>query len=273
MNVVILEDERLTAQRLESLLKKYDPTLSVLATLPSVGKAVAWFRQHAESVQAPMVDLVFMDIHLQDGLAFRIIDQVGLVTPIIFTTAYDEYMIQAFKVNSIDYLLKPLNYDELAAAIDKFKALRLQFAQPLTEPTAPSQPAAVAPDIEALLRLLNAPSQVVYKERFMVTIGAKIRSVESTEIAYFFLDERMAFLVTREGTNLPVEYSLDKLAQILDPKRFFRVSRQFLVSLPAIRSIMTYSAGKLKLELEPKPRFDVFVSGDRVADFKEWLGK
>ena len=244
----------------------------MLASLPSVEKAVAWFGQHAESLPGDPIDLVFMDIHLQDGLAFRIIEQIGLTTPIIFTTAYDEYMIQAFKVNSIDYLLKPLNYDELAAAIDKFKALRQQFAHAPGPAELPTPVAPVA-DIEALLRLLNAPKEASYKERFMITVGTKIRSVETAEIAYFFLDERMAFLVTREGTNLPVEYSLDKLAQLLDPKRFFRVSRQFLVSLPAIRSITAYSAGKLKLDLEPKPRFEIFVSGDRIADFKEWLGK
>lgn len=272
MNVVILEDERLTAQRLESLLKKYDPQISVLTTLPSVEKAVTWFAGQAENKAAPAIDLVFMDIHLQDGLAFRVIEQVGLTIPIIFTTAYDEYMIQAFKVNSIDYLLKPLNYDELSAAIDKFKALRQQFAQvansPVTEP--PAQP---ADNIQALLQLINPPKEVTYKDRFMITVGPKIWSIETPDIAYFFLDERITFLVTKEGTNLPVEYSLDKLTQMLDPRRFFRISRQFLVSLPAIRSITAYSAGKLKLELTPKARIEVFVSGDRVADFKEWLGK
>ncbi|HEV7349394.1 LytTR family DNA-binding domain-containing protein [Telluribacter sp.] len=270
MNVVILEDERLTAQRLESLLKKYDPAIKVVVTLPSVEKAVDWFLQQEESEQAVPVDLVFMDIHLQDGLAFRVIEQVRLTKPIIFTTAFDEYLLQAFKVNSIDYLLKPLNYEELAAAIDKFKSLRQQYNPVAAEPAAPPAP---APDLDALLRMLAPPKEATYKERFMVTVGPKIWSVETNEIAYFFLDERIPFLVTKAGTNLPVEYSLDKLTQLLDPKQYFRVNRQCLVSLPAIRSITAYSAGKLKLELEPKPRFEVFVSGDRITDFKEWLGK
>ncbi|WP_247237497.1 LytTR family DNA-binding domain-containing protein [Telluribacter sp. SYSU D00476] len=275
MNVVILEDERLTAQRLESLLKKYDSTIKVVATLPSVEKAVDWFRQQ-ESDQSAPVDLVFMDIHLQDGLAFRVIEQLKLTKPIIFTTAFDEYLLQAFKVNSIDYLLKPLNYEELAAAIDKFKSLRQQYNPAAAEPSAPSAPPAPpipVPDLDALLRMLNPPRETSYKERFMVSVGPRIWSVETADIAYFFLDERISFLVTKEGTNLPVEYSLDKLTQLLDPKQYFRVNRQFLVSLPAIRSITAYSAGKLKLELEPKSRFEVFVSGDRIADFKEWLGK
>lgn len=269
MNVVILEDERLTAQRLESLLHRYDPEIQILTVLPSVEKAVAWFTEP----QPEKPDLVFMDIHLQDGLAFRIIEQVKLTTPIIFTTAFDEYVIQAFKVNSIDYLLKPLNYDELVAAITKFKALREQFAQP-AQPT-PAQPAPplVGPDMDALVRMLGAFKETAYKDRFMITVGSKVRSVETSEIAYFFLDERMAFLVTKDGATLPVDYSLDKLTTLLNPKQFFRVSRQFLVSLSAIQTIQMYSAGKWKLDLQPKPRQEVFVSGDRLADLKEWLGK
>lgn len=272
MNVVIIEDERLTANRLESLLHRYDPEIRVLALLPSVEQAVQWFQAPGQ----PRPDLLFMDIHLEDGLAFRIIEQVQLITPIIFTTAYDEYMIQAFKVNSIDYLLKPVNYEELVAAIEKFKALRQQFVQP-----------ASTVDLDALLTLLGratpgriTPGRITtgqavdtYKDRFMITIGTKIRSIGTAEIAYFFLEEKMAFLVTHDGLNLPVDYTLDKLMQLLDPKQFFRVSRQFLVSLSAIQLIHTYSAGKWKLDLMPLSRYEVFVSGDRMADFKEWLGK
>ncbi len=252
MNVLIIEDENLTARRLEGQLKKYDPSIVVLDRLPSVKGAVAWFRQNA----AP--DLVFMDIHLEDDLGFAIFDQISMQAPVIFTTAYDEYMIKAFKVNSIDYLLKPVNYEELAAAIEKYKALKRQFS---------------STDLDALLRSIQKPKEPEYKERFMISIGPKLRSVETADVAYFFLDERVTFLTTTEGANLPLEYNLDKLTQLLDPKRFFRVNRQFLVSLPAIYSIHTYSAGKLKLDLQPKTRHEVFVSGDRVADFKEWLGK
>lgn len=261
MNVVIIEDENLTAKRLEGMLTKYDPTIDVLARIPSVADAVAWFGQ----VERPTVDLVFMDIHLEDDLGFRIFEQANLTTPVIFTTAYDEYMIQAFKVNSIDYLLKPINYDELVAAIDKFKALKKQFESSSASPT--------APDLETLLSLIGKPRLTDYKERFMITVGTKIRSIETVDVAYFYLEEKIVFLVTKDGLNLPVDYSLDKLTQVLNPRHFFRISRQFLVSLPAIQTIHTFSAGKLKLDLVPKSRQEVFVSGDRMTEFKEWLGK
>ena len=264
MNVVIIEDENLTGKRLESMLQKYDPGIMVLARIPSVAEAVAWFDEHNKKARPfPPIDLVFMDIHLEDDLGFRIFEKTHLTTPVIFTTAYDEYMIQAFKVNSIDYLLKPINYDELVAAIEKFKALKKQFGQAQS----------VTPDLETLLNLIGKSGQTDYKERFMITIGPKIRSIETSEIAYFYLEEKMVFLVTKEGLTLPVDYSLDKLTQLLNPRQFFRISRQFLVSLPAIQTIHAFSAGKLKLDLMPKSRQEVFVSGDRMTEFKEWLGK
>ncbi|GAB4030915.1 LytR/AlgR family response regulator transcription factor [Spirosoma jeollabukense] len=268
MNVVIIEDENLTAKRLESLLHKYDPAIRVLARIPSVAEAVAWFSAQNLNATSPDVDLVFMDIHLEDDLGFRIFEQAHLTTPVIFTTAYDEYMIQAFKVNSIDYLLKPINYDELVAAIEKFKSLKNQFAM-----AGSHEPTTYQPDLETLLNLLGKSKQTDYKERFMITVGTKIRSIETSEIAYFYLEEKVVFLVTKDGLTLPVDYSLDKLTQLLNPRQFFRISRQFLVSLPAIQTIHAFSAGKLKLDMMPKSRQDVFVSGDRMTEFKEWLGK
>ena len=261
MNVLIIEDENLTAQRLEGMLTKYDPTIRVLAQLPSVADTVAWLSQPSR----PALDLVFMDIHLEDDIGFRIFERTHLPTPVIFTTAYDEYMVQAFKVNSIDYLLKPINYNELTAAIEKFKAFKEQFGAH----NAPVQ----NPDLDALLQLLGPVRQTAYKDRFMITVGTKIRSIDTADIAYFFLEERIVFLVTPDNLTLPVDYSLDKLTQLLDPRRFFRISRQFLVSLNAIQTIHQFSAGKLKLDLRPRPRPDVFVSGDRMTDFKDWLGK
>ncbi|GAB3569046.1 LytTR family DNA-binding domain-containing protein [Spirosoma luteolum] len=265
MNVLIIEDENLTARRLETMLHKYDASIQVLARIPSVAEAVSWLSAPHEPV-----DLVFMDIHLEDDLGFRIFEQAQLTTPVIFTTAYDEYMIQAFKVNSIDYLLKPINYDELSAAINKFRALKKQFEQMGTIGVPASPP---APDLDTLLSLLGQSRTTEYKDRFMISVGTKIRSIETKDIAYFFLEERVVFLTTKEGHNLPVDYSLDKLTQLLNPKQFFRISRQFLVSLPAIQTIHAFSAGKLKLDLQPRPRHDVFVSGDRMTEFKEWLGK
>ncbi len=263
MNVLIIEDENLTAKRLEGMLTKYDPAIRVLAQLPSVADTVAWLSESGH----PTPDLVFMDIHLEDDIGFRIFEQTHLQTPVIFTTAYDEYMVQAFKVNSIDYLLKPINYTELVAAIEKFKALKEQFG---------AGTPARNPDLDTLLQLLGPARQTTYKDRFMITVGTKIRSIDTADIAYFYLEERIVFLVTKDNLTLPVDYSLDKLAQLLDPRRFFRISRQFLVSLDAIQTIHQFSAGKLKLDLLPRPHrgtADVFVSGDRMTDFKEWLGK
>jgi len=251
MNTIIIEDENLTAQRLEGLLKKYDASIRVQAVLPSVAEAVQWLRRH----DAP--DLVFMDIHLEDDLCFKIFELAPLPSPVIFTTAYDEYMIKAFKVNSIDYLLKPVNSEELAAALEKFKTLRAQFAKP---------------DFDTLLRYIGQRTPE-YKTRFMITVGNKIRSIETADIAYFYSDEKITFMVTREGQHLPIDFSLDKLTSLLDPKHFFRANRQYLVGFEAIQHVFTHFKGKLKLELAPKNKQEVFVSGDRMTDFKEWLGK
>lgn len=258
MNVVVIEDERLTAKRLVSLIKKYDASIKVVVEIPSVTEAISWFETHPVS----SVDLMFMDIHLEDGDSFQIISKLNLQTPIIFTTAFDEYMIRAFKVNSIDYLLKPINYEELAAALDKFRLLRARNE---------ASPSPV--DIAALIRQLSQQNSPQFKDRFMITVGTKIRSVKTETIAYFYLEEKTVLLVTNDGTTLPVDYSLDKLMHVVDPKKFFRVSRQFVVSLNSIQMIHTLSAGKLKLDLVPRSKHEVFVSGDRVSAFKEWLGK
>ncbi|TNE60428.1 MAG: response regulator transcription factor [Bacteroidetes bacterium] len=251
MNTIIIEDENLTAQRLEGMLKKYDSNIRVLAILPSVEESVEWLSRHDPP------DLVFMDIHLEDDLCFRIFELVPFTSPVIFTTAYDEYMIKAFKVNSIDYLLKPVNLVELIAALDKYKALKDQFSKP---------------DLNTLLQFISQPAQE-YKNRFMITVGNKIRSIETSEVAYFYSMEKITFLVTREGQHLPIDFSLDKLITLLDPNQFFRVSRQYLVSFSSVQTALTHFKNKFKLELTPPAREDVFVSGDRITEFKNWLGR
>ena len=251
MKTIIIEDEHLTAKRLQSLLHKYDPAIEVLTILPSVSEAVEWFKANAEP------DIVFMDIHLEDDLAFKIFEQLNMTVPIIFTTAYDEYMIQAFKVNSIDYLLKPVNYDELVQALEKFKSLRKQLVQP---------------DIQKLLHLIDKKDPE-YKSRFMITVGTRIKSIETNEIAYFYSEEKLTFMVTKEGQTLPIDFSLDKLTTLLNPRDFFRISRQFIVSFPSIQAVQAHIKGKLKLDVAPKTKFEVLVSGDRMTDFKEWLGR
>lgn len=252
MSTVIIEDENLTARRLEGMLKKYDPAIQVNALLPSVEETVKWLGEH------PAPDLVFMDIHLEDDLAFRIFERTNLQAPVIFTTAYDEYMIQAFKVNSIDYLLKPVNYDELAQALEKYKSLKKQYAQP---------------DLDALLQYFGHKNEPVFKERFMITVGTKIRSIETHDVAYFYSEDKITFMVTRDGQHLPIDFSLEKLVSVLNPKTFFRISRQYLVSFSAIRAAHAYFKGKLKLDLSPRPKSEALVSADRVTEFKEWMGR
>jgi DNA-binding LytR/AlgR family response regulator len=257
MNVVIIEDEARSARQLERMLKKYDPSIHVLAQLPSVRESVAWFTQHG-SGQPSAPDLVLMDIHLEDGLAFSIFEQIHLTVPIIFTTAYDEYTIKAFKVNSIDYLLKPVDEEELISALTKFKTLRS---------------VAASPDLTQLLQVVQQFRESPYKERFMISIGTKIRSVETADIAYFYSEEKATFLTAKDGHLYPLEQSLDQLIGMLNPSQFFRVNRQFLVARTAIHTIHNYSASKLKLDLQPPTRQEVFVSLSRLSDFKDWLGR
>ena len=256
MNVLIIEDEELTARRLINLLLDYDPAIQVLAQLPSVAKSIEWFEMQNEV--SP--DLIFLDIHLEDDLGFSLIDQLHLTTPIIFTTAYDEYALQAFKANSVDYLLKPIDADELATAIDKFKALHQGRLQPSVSP-------------EVLVQMMADYRPNSYRDRFMVTIGPRLFSVPTSSIAYFFFENKATLLTTRQGQNYVIDYSLDKLSQLLDPNQFFRVNRSYLVASTAIQSVYTYSGSKLKLELLPESRQEVFVSIDRVTAFKEWMGR
>lgn len=252
MNVVVIEDERLTADRLISLIQKYDASINVLARISSVSEALSWFGSNP----AGSIDLIFMDIHLEDGDSFQIISQLDLKIPVIFTTAFDGYMIKAFKVNSIDYLLKPVNFEELAGALDKFKSLRYPQA-----------------DLQKLLLHFGQQQASQFKDRFMITVGTRIRSINTGNIAYFYMEEKTVLLVVDDGTALPLDYSLDKLMQMIDPKQFFRISRQFIVSLKSIQTIHTLPAGKLKLDLAPRTKLEVTVSGDRASGFKQWLGK
>ncbi|GAB3336551.1 LytTR family DNA-binding domain-containing protein [Larkinella ripae] len=256
MNVLIIEDEELTARRLISLLHDYDPLIQVLAQLPSVAKSMQWFEDNIEVEP----DLIFLDIHLEDDLGFNLIDQLGLTTPIIFTTAYDEYALQAFKANGVDYLLKPIDADELATAITKFRTLRQNRVE-----------LSVNSDVLEQMRANYRPN--TYRDRFMVTVGPRLFQIQTDDIAYFFFENKATFLTTRQGQNFVVDYSLDKLGQLLDPNQFFRVNRSFLVAVSAIQSVYTYSGSKLKLDLLPEARQEVFVSIDRVTTFKEWMGR
>jgi DNA-binding LytR/AlgR family response regulator len=252
MKIAILEDERLNASQLQTMLHAYDPAIEVAAIIPSVAKAITWFPEHTD------LDLILMDIHLEDTLAFRIFEQIEVTIPVIFTTAYDEYILQAFKVNGIDYLLKPIQPTHLHAALEKYKTLDRHF---------------VRSKQKALAAALEKISSQHYKDRFMISVGTKIQSIPIHEIAYFYLENKIVYLVNVQAKKLPVSYSLEALEQSIDPKLFFRVNRQYFVAHSSIRNMNLYSPGKLRVELQPPATEEVFVSGDRLTNFKEWLGK
>ena len=251
MNVLIVEDEELSAERLQKLIAGIDPSIHVLAIIPSVLETIAYLENDAKTKP----DVIFLDIHLEDDNGFRIIESLNLLIPVIFTTAFDEYLLKAFKANSIDYLLKPVNPLELQAALVKFRKL-----------------AAIAHHSETV-----SPEEVAvnesYKDRFLCTAGSRIFTFKVSEIAYFTIEERATFLRLFDGRHFAVEYSLEKLSQILDPGQFFRINRTLLISIDAIRDIHAISAGRLKLELNPALSQEVNVSPDRITGFKNWLGR
>jgi DNA-binding LytR/AlgR family response regulator len=244
---VIIEDEPLAAERLGKLIAKAGSDLQVVAILDSIASAVKWFG-------ANNCDLIFLDIHLSDGIGFRIFEKAEVRAPIIFTTAFDQYAIRAFKLNSVDYLLKPVDEKELYAAIEKFRS-RNQ----------------AAPDWKQLLHALEKPE---YQKRFMVSSGQKIKSIEVNEIAYLYADEKIVIMQTRDSSGrFPLDYTLDKLDSMLDPEKFFRINRKLIVNMDAIKNMYPYSKGRIVLELQPKPEFETVVSIDRAAEFKQWLNK
>lgn len=246
MNVLIVEDEELSAERLQNLIRNIDPAIRVLGIIPSVFETIAYLENKANT----QPDLIFLDIHLEDDNGFKIIEGRDLMIPIIFTTAFDDYLLRAFKVHSIDYLLKPINPLELQASLNKFRKIRTNGGQ-LTEHPAPEK----------------------YKDRFLVTAGSRIFTFKTSEIAYFTIEERATFLRLFDGRHFAVEYSLEKLSQMLDPAEFFRINRTMLLSLHAIREMHAMSAGKLKIDLNPAPAQEIYVSSERMTEFKNWLGK
>jgi DNA-binding LytR/AlgR family response regulator len=249
MKVLIIEDENFAAEKLEMMLKEIDPTIEIIAKLGSIKESVKWLLQNS-------ADLLFLDIQLSDGISFSIFDQVAVNTPVIFTTAYDQYAIKAFQLNSISYLLKPIRKSDLADSFQKFKNLKSAFSI----------------DFDALLSQIQG-KQPDFKKRFLIQIGEKIRKVEVSEIAYFYAMEKGCFLRTFSGNNYPSEYTLDKLETLLDPAHFFRINRKYLVNMDAISNMVAWSRGRVKLELKPKTdeEFDTIVSIDRSSDFKKWL--
>ncbi len=251
MKVIIIEDEKPSARRLQRMLEKLDVQVSIL--LHSVTEAVAWFQSN------PHPDLIFLDIQLSDGLSFEIFDQVSIQSAVIFTTAFDEYALQAFKLNSIDYLLKPIDAEELEIAITKYKTL-----QPKQEN--------VTLHFEDIKKLLSQnSSQTVYKQRFTTKIGQHIKMIPTGEIGCFFSENKGTYAHTFEGRNYLLDLTLEKLEEELDPKTFFRINRKFYVNINAIQDIISYTNSRLELKLKSYSEQPVIVARERVKDFKFWL--
>ncbi len=250
MKVVILEDEPLAAEKLERYLLKFSGDIEVLCKLDSLGNAIPWIAEHQDSV-----DLFFMDIQLTDGLSFEIFSKIDVSKPVIFTTAFDEFAIDAFKVNSIDYLLKPITFTDLSRALKKLEQLREQLSEPM--------------QIGSLVRELG---RKVYKDRFLVRMGNHIHSIPTETIAYFYAEGRDVYLKRKNGKKYLIEYTLEVLEELLDPKQFFRTNRSFIVHINAIVDVVVYANRRLKLTLDPKTEGEVVVSREKVSFFKQWFG-
>jgi DNA-binding LytR/AlgR family response regulator len=252
MKILIIEDEKPAARRLKKMVQQVRPTSQILEVIDSVEIAVDWFREN----QKP--DLVFMDVQLADGLSFEIFGQTEVLAPIIFTTAYDEYALQAFKVNSLDYLLKPIDPEELEKALCQYDQYT-NSSQGINN--------------SALEQLLNQMTKKEYKERFLVKSGQQLIYLVAAEIAYFYSDEGLIFACQPNGKRYNLDYTLDQLEAVLTPDDFFRINRKIITNLKSIKKIHTYFNSRLKLTLEPKSDLEVIVSRDRVSDFKRWLDK
>lgn len=253
MKALIIEDEYPAAERLEKLIRKADPQVTVVDVLESVESAKRWFRTGTS------VDLIFSDIQLSDGLSFQIFEAFPVHSPIIFTTSYDEYAIKAFRVKSIDYLLKPIKLPELIDALRKYNELKNGFS-----------PSDYAKKVESLLDSLEM-SRRTHKTRFLVKNGEQMIPLGQEQVAYFYTANELTCLVGRDGRQYLVDYTLEELEAAVDPAHFFRLNRQFIAQVSAIQKIHPHFNGKLKVDLRPETAHEVMVSREKAPAFKAWL--
>jgi len=257
MKILIIEDEELAVKKIKKLLSTVAPVAEVVGEADSIAASVAWLQSN------PAPDLILMDIELADGQSFEIFNLTEVKSPVIFTTSYDEYALKAFKVNSIDYLLKPVQKEDLEAAVKKFNALKKE------EGTTGS-----AINMESLVKELQQKLQPKeYRKRFLVKNAQKLVSVEVDDIAYYYSDGRLNFFKTTDNKKFVVDYTMDELEDMLDPERYFRISRSFYVSVNGIDKIDDYFGNRLILQLKPIVDKEALVSREKVTDFKKWMGK
>ncbi len=259
MNVLIVEDEPLAAAHLATLVLKYESHIAILATLESVRDTVEYFQHHS----AP--DLLLLDIHLADGLSFSIFDQVEVACPVIFTTAYDEYALRAFKTNSIDYLLKPIDEEALANALDRYVKWFQQGSKQQKQQLV---------DLALLRELMQGKQEGrSYKSRFVVKKGEHLASIPVEEIMYFYSEDKVTLFKTRDNKRYLVDPTLQEITEQVDPKDFFLINRSHLIRLEAIRDMISYSNRRLKVILTHAEQEEVIVAREKVAAFKSWLDR
>lgn len=251
MKVLIIEDERHTANRLASLLHRYDITIVIAGVLGSVRESVDWLKTNERP------DLIFQDIQLNDGNCFEIYEQVRVETPVIFTTAYSEFALKSFEVNSIAYLVKPYDFGDITSALEKFRAVREYFLPPETD----------------LLKELLASHKKTNKKRFLVKTGDRYQSINAADVAWFVFDEGVTFAFTFAKKRYPLNYSIDQLSALLAPDDFFRINRKYVISFRIIGAIHSWFGSRLKVETTPPTPEELVVSRERVSNFKRWLDR
>jgi DNA-binding LytR/AlgR family response regulator len=250
MRVIIIEDEKPSARRLQRMLDSLHVKADTL--LHSVEESIEWFNKNEHP------DLIFLDIQLSDGLSFEIFEAVEIKSAIIFTTAYDEYVLQAFKLNSIDYLLKPIDKDELAKAIKKYQE-RIPKNQAITL------------DFNDIKNLLVNPIERAYKKRFSVKVGQHLKLINIDDIECFYSENKGTYAYTSDGRNYLLDTTLEQLEQELEPQQFFRISRKFYVNINGIKDMISYTNSRLQIKLNTFDEQEVIVARERVKDFKDWL--
>ena len=251
MNIIIIEDEKPAARLLQRKVEKLGLQINTL--LHSVEESIHWFQNN------PHPDLIFLDIQLSDGLSFEIFETIDIKSAVIFTTAYDEYALRAFKLNSIDYLLKPIDEDDLETAVNKFKARNVAVPN-------------LSLDFEMIKKMLVNPIDRSYKKRFTIKMGQQLKMINIEEVECFYSENKGAYLHTFENRDYLLDNTLEQLETELDPKDFYRVSRKFIIPMKAIKEIQMHSNSRLKVILPTYKEDEVIVARERVTDFKEWLG-
>ena len=260
MNILIVEDEDLAVKKIQKTLSSVDSEAVITGITDSIKSTVEWLQQH------PQPDLILMDIELADGQSFEIFNLVEVKSPVVFTTSYDEYALKAFKVNSIDYLLKPVQKEELQNALNKYRKMKDTYS-PKTEENKDHSLDSLVKELQRKLQ----PKE--FRKRFLVKHAQKLVSIEIDEIAYFFSDGRLNFFKTTDNRKFVVDYTMDELEDMLDPEQYFRISRSFYVSVGSIDKIDDYFGNRLILQLKPAVDKEALVSREKVTDFKKWMGK